>query len=104
VQEDHDRLGVTVRHWAERFRQAEANTDTEASVLVVLAIDAADMADRARNSRDDRIYLAAASRLQQLIRQAVHGSGDGTGTGDAWADEMARVMGAAPGMGNTPGF
>ena len=103
--QDQDRLGVTVRTWAERFRRDEASPDTEASVLVVLAIDAADMADRARNSRDDRVYLAAASRLQQLIRQAVHGNGgSSSGTGDAWADEMARVMGSGPGMGNTPQF
>ena len=95
------RLGQVVRSWAMRFRRVETSADTEAAVLVELAIDAADMADRARYARDDRIYLAAATRLQTLIRAVVHGD-SGNGYADTWADEMARAMGAGPGMGHTP--
>lgn len=92
------RLGRVARVWAEKRR----GVDYEAAVLVELAIDAADMADRAREMQDDRLYLAAATRLQQLMKAALHDD-DSNGSGsDPWSAAVAGAMGAGPGMGNTP--
>lgn len=100
---EHGRLGTAARRWAKQ-REESLIIDSQVSVLIQLAIDAADMADRARDDGEDRLYLAAASRLQQLMRAAIYDDGSGGtgfGSGDPWAAEMARIMGSTPGMGNT---
>ena len=101
--EGDDRLGKATRDWVTNRRNASSALAGDILIMFELAIDAADMADRARTSGDDRVYLAAAMRLQQLIRAANYDDigGAGFGSGDPWSADLARAMGTGAGMGNT---
>lgn len=98
------RLGRAARKWAKERRES-GDLGGSKLILVELAQDAADLADRAREE-DPRVYLAAASRLQQLIMAVERDRDGGRSAGpsdariDSWAAEMAELMRSGPNVGD----
>lgn len=95
------RLAKATRAWSETVK---ARPDLPGAVLVMieLARDAADLADAARIEGDGRLYLAAAGRLQTLMAQAerLASHDDDNNRADDWSDELARLLGSAPSLGD----
>jgi hypothetical protein len=101
------RLAKAATRWAELVL---ARADIPGSVglpgsvfvMVELARDAASLADAARSEGDGRLYLAAANRLQTIMAQAerLASRDDDRSGADDWSDELARLLGSAPTMGD----